>query len=153
MRWLEPALWHVTMRFLGAWPQEGLASLRDECARCAALSPSRIMLRLEALGAFPNAGAARVAWVGAHEPTGHLARLAAELEAAAVALGAEPEVRPFRAHLTVARIKSPADLRGLLSQPAWQAIETAIDELLLYESHTLPSGSRYEVLGRWRLGP
>jgi 2'-5' RNA ligase len=66
-------------------------------------------------------------------------------------LGFPPEERPFRPHLTLARIKqarrddwpSVASSAEALSLPAY-----TVDEILLYKSDLTPTGPHYTHLAR-----
>src|SRR5207249_9851649 len=71
-----------------------------------AVSSPPLRLRLEGLGTFPSSGPPRVLWVGLVGDLDALARLAADVERDAVSCGWNPERRPFRPHLTLARIDS-----------------------------------------------
>jgi RNA 2',3'-cyclic 3'-phosphodiesterase len=66
-------------------------------------------------------------------------------------LGFVPEARPFRAHLTLARVRSPRGLRRVVAAigddaPSFGAWTAA--EMVLYRSHLRPTGSVYEPLRR-----
>ena len=87
---------------------------------------------------------------------GDLGRLAAACQRACEPLGFVPEKRPFRGHVTLARVRSP---RGF--GPLARAIESAADddfgawtaaEVVLYRSHLRRTGAVYEALERVPLG-
>jgi 2'-5' RNA ligase len=70
-----------------------------------------------------------------------------------VAIGYAPVPRPFRAHVTVARLARKAAVRAVLDRmdpvaggPAW-----GVDELVLFESDTRASGAVHRVVGRFAL--
>jgi 2'-5' RNA ligase len=152
VRWLEPTAWHITMRFVGAWPQERLAELQSACARAVVGLHGPLRLTLSELGAFPKPSRATVLWIGAGESGRVLHPLAAAVEEAVRTVGLAPEQRPFRAHLTVARLKAPADLRRLLEAPLARRVHITIRELVLYESFTRPVGAHYDVRAQWPIG-
>ena len=63
-------------------------------------------MTLGGIGAFPNFRRARVVWMGvAQDP--RLELLHHDIEVACEAFGFEVEGRPFRPHLTLARVKQP----------------------------------------------
>lgn len=147
---VPPQNWHVTLRFLG-WTTEVqrdlvLMHLAD------ALDASPFRLRLRGLGAFPKPRKATVLWMGVSADE-RLDPLAAASEGAAVAAGFVPEDRPYHAHLTLARIRPPEDLRGLVE--AFDACEISfqVDAVTLYESHVAAGGARYEAIDRLPLAP
>lgn len=59
------------------------------------------------------------------------------------------EARPFRPHLTIARLRQPAAL-----QPRWECGRHAypVESVRLYRSHLGPGGARYTVLAARELG-
>jgi 2'-5' RNA ligase len=83
-------------------------------------------------------------------PVDGLADLAHQIGSLSAAVGQPPPARPFRGHLTLARVRPPAqpdDLPDATVDAAW-----AVDELTLVCSHLHPDGARYEVVGRWPVG-
>lgn len=121
VRWVRPEILHLTLRFLGEAPPEGLdrvlAAARSEANRW---PPFR--LDFVGLGCFPDVRRPRVLWVGASDPRGTVARIASDLERLARTSGFEPEDRGFSPHLTLAR------LRDGLSRPGQAALEGAMRE-------------------------
>jgi 2'-5' RNA ligase len=151
-RWVRPEGIHLTLRFLGdvddSRDARARAVWREVIAGCAPFG-----LRLTDLGRFPPRGRPRVLWVGVEEtdPGGALATLAERLESAARELGFDPESRPFRPHLTLARGGRP----GIPSDPAALGIrgsaEGRVREVVLYRSDLLPTGARYTALEAYPL--
>jgi len=99
----EPKL-HLTLRFLGEQP--------DDVASALAASMDGVSDRhrsfdmdLRHVGAFPNFRRARVVWMGV-EPSARLELLHHDVEVACDALGLGVEGRPFRPHVTLARIRA-----------------------------------------------
>jgi RNA 2',3'-cyclic 3'-phosphodiesterase len=150
-RWAGRDQWHVTLQFLG--PVEALAPVVDGLsAAVAGLEPFRF--RLGGSGAFPNPRRARVVWIGAQEGAGLMAGVAAAVTGALAPLGYEAETRPFRSHLTVARLRDPGDVAPALAVLGDGPVgETwTVEEIVLYQSRLSPSGSRYSVLAELPLG-
>jgi 2'-5' RNA ligase len=150
VRWLAPATYHVTLKFLGAVREEAVGAIADGLARAAAgVQPFRFSTAR--LGAFPSAQKASVVWAGI-EDAGGLAALAAKVEAEMVPLGFAKEARRFHPHVTIARLREPADVGEVLLPMAEQAFsETRVPEIVLYESATNPGGSEYRRLRSVRL--
>jgi 2'-5' RNA ligase len=144
---------HVTLKFLGDTDPELLPRLRS------ALSSVRIEpfeWSVRGLGFFPPRGRPRVLWAGI-EDGGRLAALARRVEDAVVPLGFARERRPFRSHLTLARVRGPRGLRELEQRVAalGGSVSVALAPALafvLYRSHLEPAGSRYERLGEFAFG-
>jgi 2'-5' RNA ligase len=109
-----------------------------------------LMMELHGVGAFPNFRRARVVWLGI-EPEGRLELLHHDLEVACEQLGFEVEGRPFRPHLTLARVKHTLD------EPAARALaraakavdfqtEVVVRSIDLMRSDLSSSGSQYTTL-------
>ena len=103
--WIDEPLLHLTLKFLGEQPAERL----DEVQAAAAAVAGRhreLLMTLGGVGAFPNFRRARIVWLGVtQEP--RLELLHHDIELAYEKLGFDVEGRPFRPHLTLARIKHP----------------------------------------------
>jgi RNA 2',3'-cyclic 3'-phosphodiesterase len=155
VRWVGPAGRHITLQFLGEVSDPRLAEVRNALAT-AATAVSPMALGCRGLGAFPELTRPRVVWAGIRGAVGELSRLAAACQRACAPLGFVPEKRPFRGHVTLARVRSP---RGF--GPLARVIESMADddfgawtaaEVVLYRSHLRSTGSVYEALDRVPLG-
>jgi len=148
LRWNRREQWHVTLRFLGRVSDVDalLAALRESLAR----EPSVAAVSLGGSGAFANARRASVVWLGVREGTDALARIAAAVEAASVAVGFEPEPRAFRAHLTVARVPTPRDVTAVLTALGDDEAGRAwpVDDVVLVSSDTRADGAVYSEVAR-----
>lgn len=148
MRWVRPEALHVTLRFLGEIdaPEAGPLARRAS-QEVAPLRP--FALHLGPAELFPSARRPRVVALGL-EPAAPLVELAAAVECAVVAEGFPAEERPFRAHLTLGRVR---DRRfPTVAAFAVPAAELAVEEVVLFRSELSPAGSRYTPLERVRLG-
>ena len=151
IQWSPPANLHVTTKFIGEWPAERLAELKEALAGV----PARPPLEVEAarVGFFPDARAPRIFWCGI-EASG-LPELAADIDLATAALGIAREKRAFSPHLTLARIKPPVDIQSLHRAIAALATvefgEFAAGSFFLYQSTLRPSGSVYTKLAEFPL--
>jgi len=163
LRWTTAEDWHLTLAFLGDVAEAVLPELGRRLERAAARHQAQ-QLTISGGGAFPGRSRARVLWAGIQGGPG-LPALAASVAAGARRAGAPPpdEGRKYRAHLTLARCREPADvaeetaaLASLAGTP-W----TATDIHLIRSN--LPGRSRraddpaaparYEELGAWPLRP
>lgn len=151
IQWVVPANLHVTIKFIGEWPEDRL----DELKQSLASVPSRqaIEAHIYGLGFFPNAKSPRNFWCGIDAPG--LAELAADTDAAAAALGIASEKRDYSPHLTLARIKERLDLRPLHQRVAEEAPcefgKFQTGSFFLYRSQLRPAGSVYTKLAEFPL--
>jgi 2'-5' RNA ligase len=84
-------------------------------------------------------------------PEAALAALAAAVERGVVAAGFAREERPFRAHLTLGRLRDRAlpDVAGVAPPPP---APFDVAEVVLFRSDLEPRGARYTPLERMALG-
>ncbi|MEO6060318.1 MAG: RNA 2',3'-cyclic phosphodiesterase, partial [Thermoflexales bacterium] len=111
-----------------------------------------LSLTLDGLGAFPNLNRPATLWAGGQDEGGRIAELAARQGRALKTLGVEIDPRPFRPHLTLARVPRDLDPAALRAVGAWFAarcalapppLSQAIRAVHLMRSELLPSGPRY----------
>ena len=146
LKWVPPANYHVTLKFLGPAREEAIPAIRDALVRaCTGVEPFK--LRSHRVGAFPSLEKASVVWAGAEsEP---LAALARRIEDAMEGVGFAREARPFHGHVTICRLRETRSVRELVIPLAEQMFsESRIDGVTLYESVTKSSGSVYSELRR-----
>ncbi len=151
----RPENLHVTLKFLGAEPKAGIAPLRARLREVAAVHEP-VTLTLGGVDAFPNLRAPRIVWMGATAGP-ELDALRRAVDAACAEFGYAPEVRPFRPHVTLGRVKSRLDADGLrrLDEGA-RAVRYAstvhVRTVDLMSSTLTPAGSRYAVVQSASLG-
>ena len=147
---VPPENWHITLRFLG-WVTDVqrdriLASLDDADLG----APFR--LRLTGLGAFPKPRKATVLWIGVDDGTERLGSIAAACNEAAEGAGFSSEERPYHAHLTIARVRPPVDVTGLVDAFPPLDLRVTVDEITLFRSHLERGGATYEPVDTLELG-
>ena len=110
LKWSPAENLHVTTKFIGEWPQEGLEEMKQTLARIP--TPGAIDIAIRGLGWYPNLKNPRVFWAGVHaaEPLG---ALAAATDLATAKAGVPSEARPYSPHLTLARIRERVPLDAL----------------------------------------
>lgn len=149
--WVKRENLHYTLRFLGEMGEDG-ARRAGEAAREAAADHPAFGAALGAFGCFPVASRARVVWVGLAEGDAPLRALAASLEAALQRRGFSLADKPFASHLTVGRVRVPADWSAKLAAAKAPEARFAVDRVRLMKSTLSPRGSLYEVVREARLG-
>src|SRR2546426_5498122 len=106
-------------------------------------------------GAFPSLSRRNVVWVRveAAEPIG---RIAADLEVSLESLGFAAERRPWKAPVTLARVKGHRDLdrarRILEARPDEVFGSHRVDRIHLKQSVLTPGGAQYSVVATVVLG-
>lgn len=147
--WIREPRLHLTLKFFGERPDDEVPSLQGALA-AAAGRHRELVLELGGVGAFPNFRKARVVWFGV-EPSPRLELLHHDIEVAYGALGLEVEGRPFRPHLTLARVRDRLDEQKAkeLSRAAKRVVyrtDVVIRSVDLMRSDLGPGGSSYTTL-------
>ena len=97
---------HFTLLFLGEITEEVASSVRQALSTVV-FKP--IEVKFTHVGAFPNPRSPRVIWIGVDETSSkQLVELALQVEKKLGPLGFKSD-KPFKAHLTIFRIKNRAD--------------------------------------------
>jgi 2'-5' RNA ligase len=157
VRWVEPDLFHLTMKFLGDVTPEKLPTVK-EVIEGVALKTGGFQMKIEGFGAFPTIRRPRTLWVGA-DPSPALRCLKQDLEWALSDHDFDRETRAFHPHFTLGRATSEngaGAFRGLdtLSADLSYSADVKVWKVDLMESHLSASGPRYEILSSFPLkGP
>ncbi len=132
---------HLTLAFVGDVPRERVSALQ---AIGALVHGGRFDMALDQLGGFRRA---RVAWIAPSAVPRGLLDLQHALGAALAAQGFPLDLRPFTAHVTLAR-----HCRDLLPAASTTPVVWPVREFALWQSSTAATGARYRELARWPLG-
>jgi 2'-5' RNA ligase len=152
--WVRPENMHLTVRFLGETPETRVPGLLEALAP-PLVTPS-FELRFAGVGTFPPRGPARVIWLGIASGHDRLTGVHHEIEDRLAALGTEREDRPFRAHLTLGRVRGRLGPRAgsiISGTVAGDLPVSVVREVTLFESRLSPRGPVYTALCRTALAP
>lgn len=146
---------HLTLKFLGEVADDAPAPLIEAAERVAARH-GRVEMSIGGIGAFPNFRRARVVWIGVEQEP-RLELLHHDLEVACEEAGFEVEGRPFRPHITLARVRVPLPVeraRALARVARTVRVRTTehVERITLVESTMAPSGARYRRIHAATLG-
>jgi 2'-5' RNA ligase len=138
LRWTRTEQRHLTVRYFGP--------MTDPIRRAESFTESfrrhePFTISLGGAGAFPDARRASVLWLGVQRGSDELGALAATV--------AEPDDRPFRAHLTLARANKPRDLRQVVAalDACGESVAWTVGEVVLFDS----DGSTHTEQARFKL--
>ena len=131
---------HATVAFLGSVPQERLAEVvaLGEGHRT---EPFEIVFDRVEHWVKPM-----VLYLAPEKASAAAKQLADELRIRLARAGFEPDLKPFRTHVTLARKVIEPHALGAIPPVTWK-----VGELALVESDTTPEGSRYQVVRTWPL--
>jgi 2'-5' RNA ligase len=102
VRWIDPTLYHITMKFLGDVPSEKIETISEALLKVAKENHA-FEAELQGFGAFPTLRKPKVLWLGV-KPTPPLRCLKHDVEWALSQVGFEREARAFHPHLTLGRV-------------------------------------------------
>lgn len=147
IRWIPPHRWHITLAFLGHIDERLTPRVRIALADLAERRPIVAPLQLKDLGRFST-----VLWVGV-QPTQRLSpadRLARSVQRELRHVGVPIERRPWRAHLTVARIRGAQPAGVLPTLPQYIGPPWSVQDIQLVQSIVGPNPS-YRIIEHYAL--
>jgi RNA 2',3'-cyclic 3'-phosphodiesterase len=155
LAWVESQKRHLTLKFLGDVDDGALPGLVAAADRTAA-AHGPLEMSIRELGAFPNFRRARVVWIGVEQER-RLELVHHDLEVECESAGFEVEGRPFRPHITLARVRSPLPLDRLrafarVARSVRVRAIVPVEHITLFESTLAPSGARYRRVHSATLG-
>jgi 2'-5' RNA ligase len=137
---------HATLCFVGAVAEEKVEALR---AAAATVRSPALKLRFEQLEFWDKPRVLCATGSKESEAAHDLARRLAE---AAVEAGFAPDIKPFRAHLTLARKVNAAEAAKVeWPRPFSPSMTVRCDRFVLMQSRREESGSIYSALDSWAL--
>ncbi len=155
IRWVDPSGIHLTLKFLGDVDTGKVDALLTAMERATgAFEGSTLPLILSSLGVFPNAREPRVLWAGVEGDLEALGRLQTLVDQELAELGFARERRPFRPHLTLARVRDQVSQHerrrigeavgqaSLAGKHGWES-----QEIHLIRSTLTPNGAIYDSIG------
>ncbi|MGB5216908.1 MAG: RNA 2',3'-cyclic phosphodiesterase [Smithella sp.] len=154
LSWTRPQGQHLTLKFFGDISKEDINNI-SAAVQKRTVAEQKLNLKVEKLGVFPDVRRPRVLWCGITGDVEKLINLQKKLDGDFAALGFPAEERPYRAHLTLARIKDWRDLMGtneaLVKYGTFTAGEFIADKLFLFQSNLSPQGAVYTKLAEFTL--
>ncbi|MEW6412770.1 MAG: RNA 2',3'-cyclic phosphodiesterase [Candidatus Zixiibacteriota bacterium] len=148
VKWVKPDNTHLTLRFLGETDEKLLPRIKSEIDAVAS-GHAPVTTSISIIGGFPNLSRPRVIWVGIGKEIEALSKMARQMELKIRTLGFEKESKPFKAHLTLARVREPRGnehLFSYLQEYQLDEIPAHFDRIVLFKSTLTPQGPIYERL-------
>ena len=146
--WVEPENYHVTLRFLGDTILTDVKQI-GSALRAGIKVPVRRHMELSEPGSFGPLKKPRVIWLG-FEQTDFFDLLKNDVDRVLGECGVPFEKQPFRAHLTLGRVRSLQNLSKFYTivDDMKQCFRSKVlfDRLVFYRSILGPRGPEYHVL-------
>lgn len=153
--WVAPRNIHCTLLFLGDLFPAAADSAANALTRATAGIKS-FAVEIAGLGFFGSARSPRIIWTGMTGATGALVELQGKIADAVLQAGLKPDLKPFKPHLTIGRVRSNRNAAALVA-----AIEAGKDtsfgklvvqRVVLMKSTLGSQGPEYSVLQAMALG-
>lgn len=150
VRWLEPADFHLTLKFLGD-VRNDVVPVAERVVERVAAETKDFPLSISGFGAFPTIRRPQVIWIGV-EPSPALRCLKQDLEWGLANHGFERETRAFHPHITLGRAdeeEGAGSFRGLdeLSAGLSYNGKVPMKTVDLMRSQFARQGTQYTVIG------
>ena len=151
VRWVHKDQIHLTMKFLGDLTDQMAVDICRLCQNVAAqFDPFEFGIR--GAGCFSNHRRPRVLWIGITDPSGSVRRLHERLETTLAPLGLRRELRAFRPHITLGRVRSGKNAQELLDvvtkNEDFEAGIQSAQEITIFSSQLSSDGPVHTVIGR-----
>src|SRR5215469_10680707 len=140
VRWTEPDQIHLTLGFFVDVTEDVEPKLREKLS---AVEFGAFFLPVNGVGVFSSKGAPKIIWIGVGRAHPHLFQIHKRVQEAALAVGIEPELRPWHPHITMARcrdVSAQALRKFLQSNEAFDAGMIRVDAFYLYSSKLTSAG-------------
>jgi RNA 2',3'-cyclic 3'-phosphodiesterase len=140
MHWTDPAQMHLTLGFFGDVSENIALKLHEKLS---AIQFGAFFLPVNGVGSFSTKGAPKIIWIGVGKAHPHLFQIHKRVQEAALAVGLEPELRPWHPHVTLARCRNVSSQRlrkFLQSNAEFDAGMFRVDTFHLYSSRLTPAG-------------
>jgi 2'-5' RNA ligase len=152
IRIIPPDNIHITLKFLGDTRDEHIVNIINAVSTAVSGHKSFDYSLEERIGAFPNTGRAKTAFIGINRGRNDISSLYGSLEDNLYNLGIEKEKRSFHPHITIARIKNPSDIGSIEWDPAGlPEYAPEAESVTLFESILGRHGARYIIIERFVL--
>src|SRR3989338_1265067 len=162
IKWAEKDNIHLTLKFLGEITEEKSEKIKyilDEIAKQTKHFELSLKISKEEsipfLGAFPNLNHPRVIWLGLDKGAAESRLVAEKVDDALLKIGFQKESRPFAAHLTIGRVRSPKNKEALKEKISSLRLKDyslqLIDAITLFQSTLTPKGPIYTKIHESKL--
>jgi 2'-5' RNA ligase len=144
---------HLTLKFFGNVEVNRVQAISEAAARTVK-EFSAFQIEIGKTGVFPRPSRAQVLWIGVSDPSGKLSALQQRFEEECAAEGFAREDRPYRPHLTIARIRKPEGARRLADahlSMQFESIPVTLTEVIVFRSELSSKGSKYTPISRRQL--
>lgn len=132
-KWTHPQDYHITLAFLGDLDMKQAEIVRQTLST-ASLACRPFELETDQWGSFGLSQKPSILWAGVKRST-ELDRLHKEVWKTIAPLGFEPERRPFRPHITVARRSKGTTAQEIVEEQNYPKLSWQANHAVLFQTH------------------
>ncbi|MEE4312057.1 MAG: RNA 2',3'-cyclic phosphodiesterase [candidate division KSB1 bacterium] len=152
--WPKPDNIHITLKFVGDVETNAITAITEAVEKGVEQIPP-FNVKIVGVGTFPSGRKPRILWIGAKSENSLMVKCADNIDQKLEELGYEKETRPFRAHLTLGRVKSQFKIDEVLDRlnesRDFECDDFLASEIIVVQSTLHASGAIYTPLKRIRL--
>ncbi len=152
--WTKIGNFHLTLKFLGDVKKDSISDICNAIDKVAT-KQKPFSLEFGGIGTFPNLSRPRVLWIGLKQGGKITTGLSKYINNALLHCDVKSDER-FHPHVTLARLRQHADLRGYVDLfEEYQTIQNtsmAVDEITLVKSELRPTGAVYTPISKFHFG-
>jgi 2'-5' RNA ligase len=149
-KFVEPENLHINIKFFGEVERDKLNRILQSLE---SIEFNPFSVKLKSVGVFPSESYPRVIWIGVNSP--ELKKLFEVVENELSKMGIPREVREFKPHVTICRLRSQANKNMLINKlnkfKSKFFGDILVNEVILFESKLSPRGPTYIPIKRFRL--
>ena len=147
---------HLTLKFLGDITEEKCTKIKSILDKIGN-NTKPFDISIKDIGVFPSIDRPRVIWVGLDSGSAESKELAKKIDEELSGIGFQEESRPFAAHLTIGRVRSPKNKEALKQKLTTYNLQLTtklqrISSIILFQSTLSPKGPTYTKLHEAHLG-
>ena len=154
IKWVSEENLHITLKFLGYVEPDRMDAI-CRAVESAAEGTAAFEAALSGVGAFPKVSRPSVVWAGTSAGHEELKALSERVEVALESIGFAREDRPFSAHITIGRVKSPKNrdaLREMIERLREEDMGSfSVESVAVMRSDLRPTGPMYTAIANHKL--
>lgn len=153
VRWVAAETLHITLKFCGECDKATIEKIKNNLNLIESIGSFE--LSAEGINAFPNFNKPNIIWLKINGDTKRLLQLQSEVEDATAKAGIEPERHPFKAHLTLGRVRREKSLTKITIEKIKESTLSVepwiVSEMALMKSELYPTGPIHKTLRLFKI--
>ncbi len=152
LKWVKPANWHLTLKFLGDVADKRVNLIKNILTKTLGTS-TQFNIQFRGIGAFPVLDYPRVIFINITKGSKKLTEIHNKLETNLTNKGFSPENNEYTPHLTIIRSRKKTNLKQIArklqkfeKKKYFINVHMKAEKISLIKSKLLPTGPKYEEI-------